>query len=34
MIKNSHTTKQAVDVPVEKYVLTINNEETFHEKQT
>jgi len=31
MIKNSHTTKQAVDAPVEKCVLTINNEETFYE---
>jgi hypothetical protein len=28
----SHTTKQAVDAPVEKCVLTIINEETFYEK--
>jgi len=30
-IKISHATKQAVDAPVEKCVLTINNEENEYE---
>ena len=32
-IKISHTTKQAVDAPVEKRVLTIINKENDYEKE-
>jgi len=31
LIKISHTAKQAVDAPVKKCVLTINNEENEYE---
>jgi len=33
-IKISHTTKQAVDAPVEKRVLTIINKENDYEKES